>query len=338
MKTACNILRKKWKLCLAAGVALTLSAAVLAYVLERGVQQKYEAALQQQTQLQTEIQTLEEQKAQAQSLQSEIAEVSAGNQTLETQWNLLEQSASLSPSERAEASRTVLEQLYREKAELLTEIQSHIQWCYINACDGIAYISGSPSPTADRDALADVVSDVTGLDSAGSAVSSIVDSIQNGESISSALENAAVSAGDDAAGDIANALLGKIVPDEFLTAASLTQGIFQDEPQAYLNLISAMGENITYHMLSLWDYAEREELTARDYAFLYGNLNDLGAMFTALHELDDGAAQFPDFAVEKEELLAYEQEHMELCAEIALYEKLAGQTGETTEQQEGETA
>ena len=333
MKTVCTILRQKWRICLIVGVALTLSAAVLAYVLERGVQQKYEATLQQQTQLQAEIQTLEEQKAQAQSLESEIAEVSASNQTLETQLNLLEQSASLSPSERAEASQTILEQLYQEKAELLTEVQSHIQWCYINACDGIAYISGSPSPTADRDALADVVSDVTGLDSAGSAVSSIVDSIQNGESISSALENAAVSASEDAASDIANALLGKIVPDEFLTAASLTQGIFQNEPQAYLNLISAMGENITYHMLSLSDYAEREELTARDYAFLYGNLNDLGAMFTALNELDDGAAQFPDFAVEKEELLAYQKEHMELSAEIALYEKLAGQNEEKTGQE-----
>ena len=94
-----------------------------------------------------------------------------------------------------------------------------------------------------------------------------------------------------------------------------------------------MGENITYHMLSLADYAEREELTPRDYAFLYGNLNDLGAMFQAVNELNGGAESFPDFVLEKEELLAYEQKHTQLCAEIALYEKLAGQNEEKTEQE-----
>lgn len=279
------------------------------------------------TSTQKSIEKLLIQQEEKNNLEQQLDDIKSKNDDMENNLNKFRASADMTNEEIKAVCTPILEQLYKEKEEYvellsseLINVQQMVDLCILDGTDSISYVN-------DTDYLADAVSEITGLDSAGTAVSSIVESIQNGESIGDAVKNAISDSSQDTINDITLGILNKVFPVDEITTVMDFANFFSERSEAKISMLEEINKNNHYYSYSFGMMAEREEIDVRDFAFIKNDLTSLDSIMQANCELTGKDFGYSGFKENRENIVQYYNKQLEIEKKIAFYESLIGTEG-----------
>ena len=260
-------------------------------------------------------------------LQEQLKSMKMQNDAIEENLNSLRGSASMTPEQLKTKCQPVLDKLYQQKNKYIELTKQELASAYEQAEMCIYEGTDTHLYAEDKDYLSSVVSEVTGLDSTGTAVSSIVESIQNGETISNAVKNGLSDASEDMVSEVTLALLDKVLPvDEFQSVLDYST-FFTGKNDAQLNLLETINENNHYYSFELYARLNQEELNAKDYSYIIAALMQLDTIIQTNIDITGHDFNYYGFSENYENLKEYSYEKIKIDKQIAFYESILAQGG-----------